>query len=375
LTATDPDSAGFLSGVMAEIDQEVRRRRAAGEFPPSFERRLDLLFSRFTPVGAKTGHFQEALMLADRAAYVDIDVPTRSNMVGVGLLKRVLRPLLAWYFNYVVQQLVRFDSAVVRVLHMFDERLDELEQEARARRPDPLVEEDRLTPAELRATLEPLAPSAAGTPLPGPEAEVGEWAALVRRCLGQTNGRVLHAECASGGLLAALAADGLDAYGVDSRAHLLDLPSVQGLDVRREDVLEHLAAVAEGSLAGLVLSGCVDHLPVREQRGLADLAASRLGPGGVLAVVGKTPNAWARGAPVVETDLAPGRPLHPDTWAYLLERRGFGDIEVHHGQREAGLSLSQDADPAAAVLNANLARIEDALFGPATFAVVGARHH
>lgn len=369
-------SSGFLSGVMAEIDQEVRRRRAAGEFPPSFERRLDLLFSRFTPVGAKTGHFEEALNLADRSAYVDIDVPMRSNMVGVSLLKRVLRQLMAWYLNYVVQQLVRFNSAAVRVLHMFDERLGDLEQESRARRPDPLVEEDRMTPAELRAALEPrppLAGSESVTAFPAADAEVGEWAGLVRRCLSGASGRVLHAECASGGLLAALVADGLDAYGADSRAHLLDLPSARGLDVRRECVLDHLRAVAEGSLEGLVLSGCVDHLPVREQRALADLAVSRLAPGGRVVVVGTTPNAWAQGAPVIEVDLAPGRPLHPETWAHLLERRGFVGIQVHRGQRDASLIPLPDDGPVSAALNANLASIDNALFGPASFAVVATR--
>lgn len=375
MTALDPGGTGFISSVMGEIDQEVRRRRAAGEFPPSFERRLDLLFSRFTPVGAKTDHFEEALRLADRSAYVDIDVPMRSNMAGVSLLKRVLRLLMAWYLNYVVQQLVRFNSAAVRVLNMFDERLGDLEQEARARRPDPLDEEDRLTPAELRAALEPLAPSQPARPLPAPHDEVGEWSGLVRHRLAGACGRVLHAECASGGLLAALVADGLDAYGVDPRAHLLDLPCASGLDVRREDVLEHLGAVAERSLGALVLSVCVDHLPVREQRALADLAASRLAPGGIVVVVGKTPNAWARGAPLIEADLAPGRPLHPETWEYLLQRRGFADIEVHHGQREVALSRLPDGDPAVAALNANLDRIDDALFGPATFAVVGARGH
>lgn len=359
---------------MGEIDQEVRRRRAAGQFPPSFERRLDLLFSRFAPVGAKEGHFDQALSLADRAAYVDIDVPTRSNMRGVSLVKRVLRQLMAWYLNYLVQQVVRFNSATMRVLHMFDERLGELEEEARSRRPHPLAEEDRLTPEELLMAMEP-AGAAAGRSMPEPGAEVGEWAELVRRRLSGQPGRVLHTECASGGLVAALVADRVDAYGVDPRAAVLDLPSVHGLDVRREGPLEHLRAVAEGSLDGIILSGCVDHFPVAEQRVLADLAASRLGPGGVVVVVGTAPNAWAHLTPVVEVDLAPGRPLHPETWCHLLERRGFADVVAHLASAAAGegLAVVPGTEAGVAALNANLARIDKALFGPATYAVVGTR--
>ncbi len=75
IPADDAATHAYLDRVRREIDDEVRRRRAAGDFPPSYERRLDELFARFTPTGAADDHFTEALKLADRSAYFDIEVP------------------------------------------------------------------------------------------------------------------------------------------------------------------------------------------------------------------------------------------------------------------------------------------------------------
>ena len=47
MTSDAPDLD--LQQVLREIDDEVRARRAAGEFPPGMERELDLLFARFAP--------------------------------------------------------------------------------------------------------------------------------------------------------------------------------------------------------------------------------------------------------------------------------------------------------------------------------------
>jgi hypothetical protein len=74
----------------------------------------------------------------------------------------------------------------------------------------------------------------------------------------------------------------------------------------------------------------------------------------------------------VEADLARGRPLHPETWARVLEAQGYEGIDVRTLGEEGGLTPVADG-PDAAVVNANLARISEALFGPAAFVVVATR--
>lgn len=347
----DEVSAEFLSRVMGEIDDEVRRRRAAGEFPPTFERRLDRMFSRFTPVGVEDGHFEETLKLADRAAYIDIEVPTRSEKPGISALKRFLRKMIAWYLNYVVQQLTHFTSSTMRVLHMVDERLQELEEEVGATGAVPLEVSE----------------------LPGTPPDLDPWVdGIVARLSGQ-RGRILHAECADGRLLIAMVAAGLDAYGVDPRPTLLDRAAADGADVRCEDAVEHLRSVSDLGLSGLVLSDCIDRLGSRTQRELAALTQSKLAPGGVLVMVGTSPNRWARSSPVVERDLAPGRPLHAETWCHLLAERGFSSISVEWGENDEPLGRVPASEPGAAAVNPAFARLEEALFGPRSYLVSAVR--
>jgi hypothetical protein len=144
-------------------------------------------------------------------------------------------------------------------------------------------------------------------------------------------GRVLVAECGDGALVRRLRDAGLDAYGCDHRLALAEAASLAGLEVRSDDVIEHLRAVDHEALGGLVLAGVVDREPVGTQLAIADLAAAVLAGGGRLALVGTDPEAWGRTTSVVEADLSPGKPLHAETWAHLLGERGFADATHRDG--------------------------------------------
>lgn len=307
---------GPFDEVMAEIEREVRRRRANGDFPPSLERRLDRLFERFVPAGSDRASFPEALRRADREAYFDIEVPTASERPLVPLVKRTLRRLMAWYLNYLVQQLVRFSSSTVRVLHLVDDRLSRLERAV------------SLLGAGLESSeLERSLVEARGSRWPLAEA-VAELAPAVVGALEGTAGRVLVAECGDGRLLADLVAAGIDAYGVDDAAVLVDRVAADGLDVWLEPPLEHLASVRTGGLAGAVVVGFSDRLALDAKRHLVDGLARVVEPGGRVVLLSPAPEAWRRLVGDVEADLAPGRPLAPATWSFLLAEAGFDVAEL-----------------------------------------------
>jgi hypothetical protein len=301
------DDAAYLARVRREIDEEVRRRRAAGDFLPSFERKLDELFARYTPTGEDDDAFAEALKLADRAAFFDIDVPVGSRREPRGLVKWTLWQAEAWFVRYVVDQLNHFSAAAMRVLHLLDERLQDIERDV-ALVVGPGLEEEPLTePAD-----------------PRPFAD-----ALVARLRAGAGGRrVLHAECGDGALLAALHASGVDAYGVDPGSQAADLAVRSSLDVRRDDVIGHLRAVAPGALGGVVLAGAVDRTTVAHRRRMVDLAVAAVAPGGVVAVVATHPDAWESRVGPVAADLASGRPWHAETWAAVLTQAGLADATV-----------------------------------------------
>ncbi|MGH9062713.1 MAG: hypothetical protein ACRD0L_01820, partial [Acidimicrobiales bacterium] len=82
--------------------------------------------------------------------------------------------------------------------------------------------------------------------------------------------------------------------------------------------------------------------------------------------------ALAPGA-IVEADLAPGRPLHPGTWAWLLGSEGLAGAEVVLGPPGGALERVPSSDDWAVALNADLARVEAVIYPPASFAVVATR--
>ena len=101
----------------------------------------------------------------------------------------------------------------------------------------------------------------------------------------------------------------------------------RGLRVHLGGVAPYLESLGEGSLSGIVLSGVLDRVALEDQVGLVDLAAGRLAAGGALVLIGTRPAAAASGRDALAQDLLPGRPLHPETWALLLDRAGFGAVE------------------------------------------------
>ena len=341
-----------FSRLTAEINAEVRRRRASGDFPPGLERELDALFARYAPA-TTGGDFDEVVERAERTSFVHADVPTTSNQPMLGYVKRVLRSLMAWYVRFLAQQVTAFAGAITRAVRLLGHRVDALETIT--------VRAAQRTLAEIEDRRDGL--------------DLARWADVVSGAVAGVGGRVVHAECGEGALVARLVADGRDAYGIEPREALAMVAARAGLDVRADDVLTHLRAVPDGALGGLVLSGAVDRLPLGSLLELADLAGAKLGPSGVVVVVSAAPAAWDRALDPVVADLAPGRPLHADTWVHILDTRGFKAATVHDDPSGPSASLDHvpDSTPGAAALNANVDRLNRLLFHPASYAVSASR--
>jgi SAM-dependent methyltransferase len=290
-----------LSAVMAEIDEEVRRRRASGDLPARVERELDDLFLQFSPMAGRGGALVDALRMVDATAFVDPVVPISSEKAGGAVVKKSVRTLTSWYMGYVAHQVNHFAAAVSRSLHLIDEELLEIRRQLSRLEPGPteVVEVDGVHQAQAW------------------------WVAETAGALGDTAGRVLHAACGDGWLVRRLVDDGVDAYGVDPRPGRTAAAELAGADLRQEDLVEHLGAVESASLAAVVLSGVVDGLEPGERDRLLDLVGDALAPDGTLVVHSMAPAYWAGDDVGPAVDLAPGRPLRPGTWVHLLGRRGY----------------------------------------------------
>ena len=335
------------AALMAEIDEEVRRRRRSGDLA-DFERELDRTFARFAPVDALEADFDTILAKVERAAVIDTRPPTVSARPGVATVKQGVAKASGFYIRHVATQVSSLVQALTRALRLLDERMTALERQIPANRGD-------------------LWRGLAGTGVAGAAAPA-LWTDLVVRQLAAGAGRVLHAEAGDGRLVAGLLAAGVDAYGVEPAEDLADDASDRAADIRTDDVVAHLELLAPRTLGGVILSGCVERFGARQLMDLAALATSRLSPGGVLVVISAHPRAWARSASPVTVDLAEGRPLHPETWSAILAALGCSSIEIHPGPGEE-LTALDASEAGAEITNANMAHIEAVLFGPDTYAV------
>ncbi|HEY3942087.1 MAG TPA: methyltransferase domain-containing protein [Acidimicrobiales bacterium] len=313
-TEEDPE---FLVRVMAEIDEEVRARRASGDLPPRVERELDELFLQFSPVGGRSGGLREALRMVDGATFIDPVVPVASAKSGGAVVKRGVRQLSLWYMGYVTHQVSQFATAVSRTLHLVNDELRAVREQ---------LEAQRIPPGEV-------------VEVPWAHRPDAWWVPEALRALGAAPGRVLHAACGDGWLVAACEEEGLDAYGVDPRP-AADLGGSGSRDLRNESVLEHLRASAPAALGALVLTGVVESMAPGERGQLLELVLDRLAPGGLLAVHSLSPAAWADDDLPVAADLAFGHPLRIGTWRSLLEQAGFDVRAVPGGDGRDYLVLA-----------------------------------
>ena len=351
----DPDPAArarYLDEVMAEIDAEVRRRRASGDLPAGLERELDELFLEFSPVGLHgRARLRETLALVDGSAYVDTAVPVASQKAVGTYVKRLIRKAMGWYIGFIVHQIVRFAWSVSRMFHVIVDHVEDLEA---------AVESQRAP--ELPASAVPLADPGSSW-----------WSGAAVDALAGAGGRVLHAECGDGTLLDALIAGGVDAYGVDPTESVIEPAIDRGLDVRAESVLGHLEVVAEEALSGMVLSGSIQWLRPNERDRLVSLVTSRLTLDGVLVLNSATPESWTAGSSHLINDLAPGRPLHAETWSHLLTQRGFRPTALLYGGEDRRLGQVAPSNTDADAINAAIDVVNTLLLGPGEYLLVAVR--
>jgi SAM-dependent methyltransferase len=336
------------------------------------------------------------------AVTADRPLEHRRSVVGAvrQTIKKVLRRLMRWYvepfaasqraFNGVTLKLV---DEVFEEIDLLFERLVRAETELGAARERErlLVEvEERLTRVERRDAPAPVARTVASQP---GQAAFPDYFAFESRMRGATRdvrerqdahvddfrdaAPVLDVGCGRGELLALLRDAGIEARGVDADADMVAFARGEGLDVEQADLLEHLDGLAEESLGGIFAGQVVEHLPPPALVRLLELARAKLRPGGVLVVETINPlsplalhNYFA--------DLTHAQPLVPGTLELLTRQAGFREVETRflnsppesERLKEVELPDAPEFDRARAVLAANVARLNDLLYGPLDYAIV-----
>jgi SAM-dependent methyltransferase len=182
---------------------------------------------------------------------------------------------------------------------------------------------------------------------------------------GQPDRPVVDIGCGRGEWLELLRREGLSAYGIDINMIMVERSVTLGLDARHADLMTHLHGLQDASRSAVTAFHVVEHLPFETLVDFLDEALRVLIPGGILILETPNPETMRVGATTFYNDPTHRNPLMPAVLQFVVEHRGFSDVEVlklHPFVQGLLTGSSEDAQ----LLN----RV---LFGPQDFAIIARR--
>jgi SAM-dependent methyltransferase len=191
---------------------------------------------------------------------------------------------------------------------------------------------------------------------------------------------VLDLGCGRGEFLSLLREASIDGTGVDRDPDMVETCRAKGLDVEQGDAIAYLEGLADQSLGGIFAAQVLEHLRPAPLVRLLNLAAAKLRPGGVF--VAETMNPLSLVAlKNYFADLTHAQPLVPETLVLLARQAGFAATELRflneppENERLRPVELPSDPafDAARVALGANVARLNEVVFGPQDYALVARR--
>ncbi|MEW5914264.1 MAG: methyltransferase domain-containing protein [Thermodesulfobacteriota bacterium] len=182
--------------------------------------------------------------------------------------------------------------------------------------------------------------------------------------------------CGRGEFLEAAREAGLAAKGVELNPQMVELCRKQGLEVVQAEALEYLRGLEDATLGGVLMAQLIEHLTHDELSELISLAAAKLKPGGWLIAETVNPACLTTFSGAFYLDLSHTKPIHSEAARFLWQWAGLKDVDI--------LLLSPYPDdyllrklpgegPLVEAFNHNVKRLNDLLYGPQDYAVVGRR--
>ena len=186
-------------------------------------------------------------------------------------------------------------------------------------------------------------------------------------------GKVLDLGCGRGEFLELLKKNGLEGFGVDGNAQMVDICLEKGLNCAKGDLLEVLSGWPDGSLDGIFSSQVIEHLPPAYLKKMIELSRAKLAPGGIILLETINPTSVFALVQIYFLDLTHQRPVHPQALKFLLESSGFDDVEINYSAAlgEERLQALPAGDESASILNRDIDRLNDLLYAPTNYAAIG----
>jgi SAM-dependent methyltransferase len=185
---------------------------------------------------------------------------------------------------------------------------------------------------------------------------------------------VIDVGCGRGELAAVLTQHHVEVVGVEPDLSMAAEARSRGVDVRTTDGVSFLESCGDDSVGAIFSCHVAEHMPFDELLHLVHVSLTKLKPGGIF--IAETPNPAALIVLGNSFILDPThlRPLHPALFAFVCETAGFRDVRLEFFSPAIDYHIRPiDEDHKLSVLNSDLERLNDVLFGPQEYAVIATK--
>jgi O-antigen chain-terminating methyltransferase len=174
---------------------------------------------------------------------------------------------------------------------------------------------------------------------------------------------VVDLGCGRGEWLEILGESGIEARGVDTNLIQLEQCRARNLNVSEEDFLAHLQMLDDASVGAVTGFHIVEHVSLKTLVTLLNEALRVLRPGGVVIFETPNPENVLVGSNYFYMDPTHRHPLPSELLEFLLESRGFHEIEILNLHPWDSAKLEGD--------NKVTERFNAYFYGPMDYAIVG----
>jgi SAM-dependent methyltransferase len=156
-----------------------------------------------------------------------------------------------------------------------------------------------------------------------------EYVPLIRKAGAGSEGReILDVGCGRGEWLGIMKDEGLLAKGLDLNHVLVQDCREKGFEVEENDALSYLRSLPDNSLGAITSFHLIEHIGFEDRIALFDESVRVLKSGGIAVFETPNPRNLLIGACNFWADPTHLRPLYPETHQFLLEYRGFSNVEL-----------------------------------------------
>ena len=186
--------------------------------------------------------------------------------------------------------------------------------------------------------------------------------------------------CGRGEFLEVARQAGVIAYGVDLSEESIVEARARGFDARREDLFEHLRAVAPATLGAVVSSQVVEHLPPHRLSELFELISRALRSGGICIIETPNPATFATHVQSFWRDPTHIRPVPSEALTFWAKTAGLAveqilySAPVPEADRLKPVTYAEESEtPLVIAFNRLVEQLNDLLYGCQDYALIATK--